>query len=411
MKFQSASLDVAGMRTQNRTMMLQLVWQARELSRAELARRTGMSRSTVSSLVAELIDAGLVDETGEGTSSGGRRPILLRWRDDAFLIAGIDLGATHVACALTDLRGRVVAWRHVRFDVRENPPGALAQLETLVDACLAETGLPRTRLAGLGVAVPSPVDPANPGRMAPMILPAWAEIDLAEALRARFDLPVVIDNDANLGAIAERWWGAGRSGQDLTFVKLGMGVGAGHILNGEIHRGAHGIAGEFSHVTLGPEGPPCACGQRGCLVRHIGSIAVCARIEAGVRTRPDSVLAEYPPSVDRLVKGAHAGDALALEITAEIAQALGTALVTLLNLLSPACIVLGGQLSLLGPHLLEPVRTHLRQHTLWPALGETPVVITALGQQNIALGAATALLAEVLARPELLPLGQGRLSA
>jgi predicted NBD/HSP70 family sugar kinase len=401
--FRQSPVDVTGMRSRNRTFVLQLLWRARELSRAELSRRTGMSRSSVSSLVSELLDAGLVEETGTGESSGGRRPILLRFRDDACLIAGLDMGATHIACALTDLRGNVVAWRQTAFDARSNPLGALDECEALVDACLDARGLRRSALAGLGLAVPSPVDPRAPGRLAPMILPAWTGLDVHEALKDRFVLPVVIDNDANLGALAERWWGAGRGGDDLVFIKLGTGVGAGFILNGEVYRGAYGIAGELSHLSLGPQGPPCACGQRGCLVRLIGAGALHDRALQRLSNHPETVLRRDGLTVDALVRAAHAGDPLALELTRELSRDLGSGIIGLLNLMSPAIVVIGGQLSLLGDLLLEPLRTHVRQRTLWPNLGETPIVVSALGQRAIALGAATALLAEVLKNPELLP--------
>ena len=401
--FRQASVDVTGMRARNRTYVLQLIWRARELSRAELARQTGMSRSAVSSIVADLLDAGLVVETGEGASSGGRRPIQLQFRDDACVIAGLDIGATHVACALTNLRGQVVAWRHVHLDARGQPAEALAQCVALVDDCLESRELTRDRLAGLGVAVPSPVDPRTQGRLAPMILPSWAQVDVEAALRAHFELPIVIDNDANLGAVAERWWGAGRGGEDLAYIKLGTGVGGGHILNGEIYRGAHGIAGELSHLSLGSDGPPCVCGQRGCLVRHLGADALREKASARRAEFPATLLASADFSLADLTRAAHAGDALALSLARDAARDLGAALVSLLNLLNPEIVVLGGQLALLGDLLLEPTRAYVRQRTLWPVVGETPIVISGLGQRGIALGAATALLAELLKAPELMP--------
>jgi predicted NBD/HSP70 family sugar kinase len=247
------------------------------------------------------------------------------------------------------------------------------------------------------------VDPRTQGRLAPMILPAWAQVDVEAALRAHFDLPIVIDNDANLGAVAERWWGAGRGGEDLAYIKLGTGVGGGHILNGEIYRGAHGIAGELSHLSLGSDGPPCVCGQRGCLVRHLGADALREKASARRAEFPATLLASANFSLADLTRAAHAGDALALSLARDAARDLGAALVSLLNLLNPEIVVLGGQLALLGDLLLEPTRAYVRQRTLWPVVGETPIVISGLGQRGIALGAATALLAELLKAPELMP--------
>ncbi len=220
--------------------VLRLIWDERAISRADIARRTGLSRSTVSEVVTELLATRLVDEAGEGASSGGRRPIVLEFQDDACVILGVDMGATHVSVALTDLRGRVLAWENRPFPVRSDPEGTRALIAEFCAECLRSWGGDPARLVGIGIAVPCPVDPRHQGRFSTHVLPAWKGRAGFEALGARFGAPIFIDNDANLGAVAERWWGAGRGFDDFTYIKVATGVGAGHMVGGRIARPLRG---------------------------------------------------------------------------------------------------------------------------------------------------------------------------
>ena len=250
--------------------VLQLIWQEREISRAEIARRTDLSRSTVSEIVRSLLKTGLVDEAGDGPSRGGRRPIVLQFQDDACVILGVDMGAAHVAVALTDLRGRVLAWEERRHAVRTDPEGTRALIAELCATVLATRRGSARRLVGIGVAVPSPVDPRHPDHLSEIVLPEWRQAIRLEGLRQRYGVPLWVDNDANLGALAEGWWGAGRGVHDFAYIKVATGIGSGHVIGGKIYRGATGVAGEIGHLAIDPHGGPCICGLRGCLATFVG---------------------------------------------------------------------------------------------------------------------------------------------
>ncbi len=235
-------------------LLLRLIWQQRRVSRADLARRADMSRSTVSEIVNDLLPTGLVAEVGAGQSRGGRRPIVLEFQDEAFVILGVDMGAAHVAVALTDLRGQVLAWKHARHDVRSDPEGTRRTHRR------AERRMPRP----VGRRDRTPGRRRNrrpqPGRsgsarvLSEVVLPAWRGRDWLDDLQVRYGVPVLVDNDANLGALAERWWGAGLGVDDFAYIKVATGIGAGHIVGGEIYRGATGIAGEIGHLAIDPLG-------------------------------------------------------------------------------------------------------------------------------------------------------------
>jgi predicted NBD/HSP70 family sugar kinase len=351
----------------------------------------------VSEIVGDLLGTGLVTEGGAGPSRGGRRPIVLQFEDDAYGLLGVDMGAAHVSVALTNLRGHVLAWEHRLHPVREDPAGTRALTSALVDGCLARWGKRPERLAGLGVAVPCPVDPRHPEQLSERVMPAWQGALGLEPLAERLGVPLLVDNDANLGALAERWWGAGRDVDDFAFVKVATGVGSGHIIGGRIYRGATGTAGEIGHMAIDPHGPPCVCGLRGCLTTFVGTQALVARADALRREQPGGALGVSPIAIGPLVDAALAGDPVALQVVREAGETLGIALAGMLNLMNPARVIIGGGLARLNELLLEPIRGTVRSRTLVHSLDATEIVTSALGEQDVAVGAATLALQEALA--------------
>ena len=383
--------------------VLRLIWQERQISRADIARRTGLSRSTVSEIVSVLLPTGLLAEVGVGVSSGGRRPIVLQFQDDALGVLGIDMGAGHISAALTNLRGVVVAWEHRSHPVRSDPAGAVALMTELAARCVRQWGHKAERLLGIGVAVPSPVDLARPDELCDVILPAWRGVSVGAALRKRFGVPVLIDNDANLAALAERWWGLGQGVDDAAYIKVATGVGSGHIIGGRIHRGARGLAGEIGHLAIDPRGAACVCGLRGCLTTLIGSQALVARAQALLPAYPTSQLNGAELTIGAIEDAALAGDALALRVVDEAADHLGIAIANLLNLLNPAMVIIGGGLARLGETLLVPLRRAVDRRTLITSVRSATIVTSSLGARAVAIGAATLMLERAFTDPALFP--------
>ncbi|MCX5731150.1 MAG: ROK family transcriptional regulator [Deltaproteobacteria bacterium] len=377
--------------------VLQLLWQERQISRAEIARRSGLSRSTVSEIVGDLLKTRLVAEVGDGPSQGGRRPIVLQFQDDAYAVLGIDMGAGHISVALANLRGQLIAWEHRSHPVRTDPEGTVSCMKELSEACLRQWKGGTERLVGIGIAVPSPVDPRNPDRVSDVVMPAWQGHNVGESLRKRFRLPVFVDNDANLAALAEHWWGAGRGIDDFTYVKVATGVGAGHMIRGQIYRGAHGIAGEIGHLAIDPQGELCMCGLRGCLATRVGSRALVARASALLLENPGSALAGREVTIGSIEDAALGGDRLALQVVGEAADYLGIAVAGMLNLMNPARVIIGGGLARLGELLLAPMRRSISSRTLVNSIDSTEIVTGELGGRAVALGAATLVLQNALA--------------
>jgi glucokinase-like ROK family protein len=388
--------------------VLRLIWRERHISRADIARVKDLSRSTVSDIVADLLRTGLVEEVGAGVSRGGRRPIVLQFDDDAAAIVGVDLGATHVSAALTNLRGAILAWEQQPFPVRDDPAGAQALAVSLAERCLDAWRGGSRRLMGIGVAVPSPVNPQDPDALNEVVLPAWRGVPAGGPLRKRFRVPVMIDNDANLAALAERWWGAGKDVDDFAYVKLGTGIGSGFFIGGKLYRGARGLAGEMGHLVVDPGGEPCVCGLRGCLATFIGTAALVKRARALVPSHPGTGLRGKSVGVRELVDAALAGDALARQVVREAAESLGVAVAELLNLLNPSAVIVGGGLSRVGDLLLEPLRRTVRGRTLVTSADAARIVTGALGDRAVALGASTLLLDRALSDPRHFPAAAAR---
>jgi predicted NBD/HSP70 family sugar kinase len=383
--------------------LLRLVWEEREISRAEIARRAALSRSTVSEGVTPLLASGLVLESGTGASRGGRRPIVLAFQDEAHLLAGVDVTTTGITVVLTNLRGERRAVRTAAHDVEQDPAGTRGLVAALLAACLQQAGEEAPRLLGIGVAVPSPVDPRHPERLHPLSLPAWRGRHGLEALLPRFGVPVFIDNDANLGALAERWWGAARGVDDFTYIKLATGVGSGHMMAGRIYRGGTGVAGEIGHLTIDPHGPPCNCGNRGCLGTYVGAEALVARARALLPQYPGSPLAAGTVTAARVEAAAEAGDPLAVQVMHEVAEALGIAVAGVLNLLNPQLVILDGGLARLEEQLLQPLRETVFRRTFVSAVASATIRSSTLGAEGVALGAAALVLAAALRDPLLFP--------
>ena len=365
------TLDSAAVRQEHTALLLRKVQVEREISRADLSRRLGLARSTVSGIVDDVLETGVVRELRHGASGGGRRPMLLTLDDSAFHIVGVDFGATHVTVVVTNLRVEILARQHRNWPVRDDPMGTLAVVEELVGKALSELRSARRVLVGIGVAVPSPVDLRMPGHVSPVVMPAWAGIDVAARLAARFSVPVRIDNDANLGALWEARWGHGVNVDSLAYVKVATGIGAGLVFDGRIHRGTRGVAGELGHLAIDPSGPPCSCGLRGCLNMLVGTGPLMEKARSLAKGRTGVGF----DRLETLIDSAHAGDAVALETLDYAGRTLGLGLAMMLNLFNPAAIVVGGGIVQAGDLFMEPLRRTVAQHSFCETFSHARIIL------------------------------------
>lgn len=382
--------------------VLRLNWREHQISRAEISRQLDLSRSTVTEIIKDLLPTGLVAEVGNGESSGGRKPILLEFQDDAKVILGIDIGATHVSVAMTNLRGKLLLWKEKEYPVREDPEGTHKLIDELCNECFSTLKPGSEMLLSIGVSVPSPVDPIHPEYLSETIIPAWHGKSGLERLREKYGVPVYLDNDANLGALAEHWWGAGKNVNDLIYIKISNGIGAGYILGGKLYRGSKGIAGEMSHMPIDPNGRLCGCGLRGCLATVISAWALKERIGTLSNLYPESPLLNEIPSIIDIENAALDNDPLAIQVVAEATNYLTSAITSLVNLMNPDMIIIGGSLSRLGELVVNPIQKKIDASALVSNVSKTKLVTSALGSKGIAIGAATLAIEQAFIDPRIL---------
>jgi glucokinase-like ROK family protein len=382
--------------------VLRLIWREHQISRAEISRQLDLSRSTVTEIVKELLATDLIAEVGIGKSSGGRKPIVLEFQDDAKVILGIDIGATHVSVALTNLRGKLLFWKEKEYTVREDPDGTHKIIDELCNECFSSMKYNSKMLLSIGVSVPSPVDPIRPEYLSETIIPSWHGKSGLERFRKKFGVPVYMDNDANLGALAEHWWGAGKNVNDLIYIKISSGIGAGYIFGGKLYRGSRGIAGELSHMSIDPNGRVCGCGLRGCLSTVVSVWALQERVNTLATLFPNSSLLNGNLSLIDIEDAALAGDQLALQVVMEAANYLTMAFTSLVNLMNPDMIVIGGSLSRLGDLVLNSIQEKMDETALVNTLSRTQLRNSMLGSKGIAIGAATLAIEQAFIDPRIL---------
>lgn len=398
------SADARLMGELNRAIVLNIIRQEGSISRAEIAHRTKLSRSAVSNIINSLLRDGLVQHSEKGESNGGRRPIMLNFNYSAGYVLGVDVGANHLLAVITDLEGNILAENYRNFDISAGPEKGLSLITDHIHEVLATHHVPRNRLLGIGLGVPGPLDYTTGTVIAPPIMPGWDRFPLRQLLSQEFGLPVLVENDANLGAVAEKWRGAGLGYQNLAFVKMGTGIGCGLILDSKIYRGQRGSAGEIGHVTITRDGPPCKCGSYGCLESMAAAPAISNRARLAIEAGRKTSLADYgdsPPTPQQIAEAAGQGDKLALELIEDAGRYIGIALATLINLFNPGIIVLGGGVTAIGEPLMNPIRETARNRSLLVSYEETEIVISKLGREAVALGAVMLVLQEVFRAPGL----------
>ena len=368
--------------------LLHLIRDGVAVTRADLARVTGLARSTVAQRVDALLEHELVYEAGGSASTGGRPPIVLALNRGAGVILAADLGATHARVAVSDLAGTPLAERAADLDIALGPDAALGWLTERFADLLEEIGRGREEVRGIGVGVPGPVEFDSGRPVNPPIMPGWDDFPIPEWFAGRYSAPVLVDNDVNIMARGEHWihW---RATDHLLLVKVGTGIGCGIVADGHIHRGARGAAGDIGHIRATDRTDVvCRCGNIGCLEAIAGGQALALRLaEAGA----DAVNSR---DVVRLVRNGHPG---AIRMVRDAGRTLGEVLAGTVNFFNPAVIVVGGDIAEAHAQLLAGVREGILSRSLPLATRDLIIVPCRLGDRAGVTGAAIMAIEHVLA--------------
>lgn len=386
----------------NKAVVLNLIyWSKNGISRTQLYEKTDIRPTTISRLTSELLSEGLIRVCGYAQSTGGRRQELLSINRKAGYVIGIDIGAAEIVGLTSDLKAGIIQ-KIVQPTSSKGKQAILSQVENIVTALSKET----SNIIGLGIVTVGLLDTRKGVLRLAANINGWVDVPLKTWAEEKFDLPVFIEGSVKAMALCEKWYGAARNAEDFILVNIGAGVGCSVISGGKIHRGVSETAGEIGHIFIKEDTPLCRCGHRGCLETLISgpAIARTARdsLSKGISSsifpegkRPDEVTAKD------VAEAAHRGDKLATEIFEKAGQYLGYGLTTLINLINPEMIIIGGGVSKAGRLLLEPVEKTVQQCALQIPRNAVQIRLSSFGDLQGALGATTLVLKELLKIPQL----------
>ncbi len=393
------------MREMNLSVIMHHLREHAPISRAALAEMTGLNKTTVSSLVSELIEHQFVRELGLTLVGSGRPATLLELNPTAGYIVSAEIGVDFISAICTNFAVEVI-WRHKESTRRDR--GQQAVIERTLDLLRQAAGAGHAACGnawlGLAVGVPGLVDQASGDLLfAPNM--GWKDIPLKTILRAAFDAPVFVNNEANMAALGEVYFGAAQGHDEVLYISAGVGLGGGIVRSGQLCDGATGFAGEFGHMTMDPDGEPCNCGNRGCWETQVSQWATLHAIRRAISQGRTSLLSDLTGGdLDRLtipmaVEVARAGDALALETFETIGRYLGIGIASLMNALNPGLVVLGGILSLAGEFILPAVHQELERRALRWNRSAAQVVLARHGFDACVMGGVATVYQAILAQP------------
>ncbi|WP_153463351.1 ROK family transcriptional regulator [Sediminibacillus terrae] len=362
----------------NKSLVLETIKDHSPVSRAETANLTGLNKGTVSSLVSELLDEQLISESGPGVSSGGRRPVMLLFNQLAGYSIGIDIGVNYLLGVLTDLQGNICDEKRESYtDLTYEE--IKVKLFDIIDYLIQAAPPSPYGIVGIGVGVPGTVSNTGEILLAPNL--EWKNIHLQAVLERKYQVPVVIENEANAGAYGEKKFGAGKDVDDIIYVSAGIGIGVGLILNGSLYKGNNGFSGELGHMTIEVDGKKCRCGNKGCWELYASEQALLS----SASKLPD---APGQPSLEHLSDLADEGDEQVIRLFEQIGDYLGVGLNNIINIFNPQQVIIGNRMASAKKWLRDPLINRMVNQTLWFQQKDLQIQFSELSTHSTALGVA-----------------------
>lgn len=376
------------MKSVNKSIILNKIRISEPISRAQIAKETSLTPPTVSSIVKELIEQGLVRESELGHSNGGRKPTLLHINTNSMFVIGVDAGPERVECILTDLTGKIYEKTITLLLKPLTKEGFLTTLKAGIEKVLQQSSIDKEKIIGIGIAMHGVVDIETGTSIVAPIL-NLRHIPIKDYLESEFHLLVKVENDARAMALGESWFGGIEDAESTVAVNIGRGVGAGLVINGKLYHGADGIAGEFGHMTIDINGNVCECGNRGCLQSIVSGEAIAERgrtylnVPAGELTGRD------------IFELAEKGNEVCISLLQDTGRIIGIGLTNLIHLINPSKIVLGGGVMNSEKYIMPPLLEEIEKRILTKEAKNSSVTVSKLGHDATLLGAVSLILIEL----------------
>ena len=341
----------------NKTLVLETILHEAPISRADISQKVGLNKGTVSSLVNELLEDQLIYESGPGQSSGGRRPVILLFNDKAGFSIGIDLGVNYILGVLTDLRGNIIVEVNKKLTVRSYEV-VIEILKSVISDLINAAPQSHYGIVGIGIGVPGLVNNDGEILVAPNL--GWKNINLREEIENSFDIPVVIENEANAGAYGEKLYGAGKESDNILYISAGIGIGIGIILNGELFYGMNGFSGEAGHMIVQVNGKDCTCGSSGCWELYASEKAL---LEEARKLKLTDIT-EETLSIELLLELANSGNEDIINLFHSIGMYLGVGINNIINIFNPEQVIIGNRLAMAKDWLEKSIEKFIKNHTM-----------------------------------------------
>lgn len=383
-------------REYNRARILHALITSSPISRVEIAKQLSLGKSTVSAIVSELLDQGLVSEIGNGAAgpAGGRRPILLQFNRAARVACGVEVDAQMCHGVLVDLH--CIPLQRITLPVLGREVEDVIETIAAVVRELKIQSEPKICL-GCGIAFAGMVN-EDLGLIRSSTQFAWRDVPLRDLLSKHLDCPVYLTDRPRAAVLGEKWYGIGQGVDELVYIHLGTGIGGGLVIKGELFTGASHTAGEIGHITVQPDGPQCNCGNWGCLEALASGPAIARRTIALIKAGNPTILTDWVGdnlesiTAKMVDQAAAQGDALALRVVRETGQYVGIAIANLMNLINPQLVIIGGPIARFGQVFLDAIRSTVRQRALSTAASTAQIVLSSLGEDAESIGAAALVL-------------------
>ncbi|ADU29305.1 ROK family transcriptional regulator [Evansella cellulosilytica] len=403
-----------GMKSLNKTAILNIIRLKGPISRAEIAKMTKLTPPTVGSIVGELIDSKMViEETGESKSHGGRKPIMLTINASSYYVIGIYGAREIIHTVIATLDGKISYSNEEKLSTPPTKDEYIDLLKNGVEKVLQQKRIKQNKVLGIGVGMHGLVDPQKGISIFSPHLHI-ENIPIKQELESAFDIPVLVDNDVRTLALAESWYGEGKDISNFVCLSVGLGIGSGIMLNGEIYTGQYHSAGEIGHTVVDINGPRCQCGNYGCLEAYASELAIISRVKKGLRLGRSTIINDWIKETDSqltiemVFDAAEKGDAFVLEVLEETGRFLGIAVANLINILTPSKVILEGRIFEAGGNtLLSPLKEIIKKSSLRSYSDDVSIVTSDLGKKGMVIGAFTLVLKELYTTGKVLTNGDG----
>ncbi|SER50516.1 xylose repressor, XylR [Gracilibacillus ureilyticus] len=361
---------------ENKALVLNTIKANAPVSRASIAQTTGLNKGTVSSLVSELLNEKLINESGTGESSGGRRPVMLLLNETAGFTISIDLGVNHILGVVTDLRGNIVNERTITFS-NEDLEEVLKHLHQLIDELRNEVPESEYGIVGIGVGVPGVVTSDGEILLAPNL--GWKKVPLKDILFERYRVPIIVENEANGGAYGEKVYGVGQMADELIYTSISIGIGVGLILDGKLYKGLRGFSGELGHMTIEKDGPDCRCGNKGCWELYASEKTLLEKArENGYKDT----------NIHELVTAAENGESKAIHLLEELGDYLGIGITNIIHIFNPEQVVVGNTVQIAEKFIMPAIEKRIEKNAIGFNKNDVQLNVAKLQKYSTVMGMA-----------------------